>query len=177
MSKGYVYVLSNPVMPGIVKIGRSMHGGKGRADALYRNDTGVAKPFVVEHEIYVKDCVALEKAVHAAFSMFRINKSREFFETTPDRVFFWLMAHLVTESGGEVSRKPSDPGMAALREFTEYFGIGLLAYQVATHISRSSVCKASQFDQIETVVKEILSDPHAAELSFKEVAARPDLQL
>lgn len=55
-SKGYVYILSNPSMPGILKIGRSINGGKGRADALYKNDTGVASPFALEFEMIFDDC-------------------------------------------------------------------------------------------------------------------------
>lgn len=80
MSQGYVYVLSNPAMPGIVKIGYSAHGGQGRADALYKNDTGVPMPFVLEFEVMSHDAPALEKEAHAHFAGRRINERREFFK-------------------------------------------------------------------------------------------------
>ena len=80
-NKGYVYVLSNPSMPGIVKIGRSKHGGQGRADTLYKNDTGVATPFQLEFECYFTDCILAEKKAHKCFALDRVNKRREFFNT------------------------------------------------------------------------------------------------
>lgn len=75
--KGYVYVLSNPSMPGIVKIGRSCHGGKKRAIELY--NTGVPNKFNLEFEILSDHCAYLEKCVHAELDEYRFNKSREFF--------------------------------------------------------------------------------------------------
>ena len=79
MSRGYVYVLSNPSMPGVLKIGMSKHGGQGRADALYRNDTGVATPFVLEFELMVADARVVERDAHARLGECRVNARREFF--------------------------------------------------------------------------------------------------
>ena len=81
---GYVYVLSNSVMPGIVKIGRSKHGGRTRAIDLYKQGgTGVPMPFKMEFEMWWTDCVSLEAYVHEKFDKKRINESREFFSVTP----------------------------------------------------------------------------------------------
>lgn len=75
--KGYVYILSNPSMPGIVKIGRTSRSVHGRAGELYQ--TGVPTPFVVEYSILSPDCVALEKGVHGTFAGQRVGADREFF--------------------------------------------------------------------------------------------------
>lgn len=75
---GYVYVLSNPSMPGILKIGRSVNGGKQRATALY--STGVPTPFVLEFELLTSDAPYIEKAVHESLARFRLKDSREFFK-------------------------------------------------------------------------------------------------
>lgn len=77
MKPGYIYVLSNPSMPGIVKIGRSIHGGKSRARDLYQ--TGVPTPFEVEFEIYVEDYAEIEIMVHEKLQDVRVNGNREFF--------------------------------------------------------------------------------------------------
>lgn len=76
-AKGYVYVLSNPSMPGIVKIGHSVNGGDSRAKAIWT--TGVPTKFKVEFEILIDNPQSLERRVHERLSGLRINASREFF--------------------------------------------------------------------------------------------------
>lgn len=78
MESGYVYVLSNPSMPGILKIGRSISGGKQRASALY--STGVPTPFVLEFEVFVEDAAFIEKAAHESLTEVRLADTREFFK-------------------------------------------------------------------------------------------------
>lgn len=78
---GIVYVLSNPAMPGIVKIGKTTRATiDERMRELY--GTGVPVPFECEFACKVKmsDCAKLEKALHTAFEPNRINKNREFFK-------------------------------------------------------------------------------------------------
>ena len=74
---GYVYILSNPSMPGLLKIGRSIHGGRSRAKDIYQ--TGVPTPFKLEFEIYAEDCVECEMLVHEELCNERVSESREFF--------------------------------------------------------------------------------------------------
>lgn len=77
MSKGYVYVLSNEAMPGIVKIGMTTGSVEDRAQQLYQ--TGVPLPFKVEHEVMSPNCAAMESHAHGYFSHCRVSSSREFF--------------------------------------------------------------------------------------------------
>lgn len=77
MSKGYVYILSNESMPGLVKIGRTSRSVDGRAHELY--STGVPTPFKVEEEVCTPDCAELERWVHEALESCRLSSSREFF--------------------------------------------------------------------------------------------------
>lgn len=77
MSKGYVYVLSNPSMPGLLKVGRSAHGGSRRAEQLYR--TGVPAEFRLEFEILTDNARHLESVVHSGLTPFRAGQDREFF--------------------------------------------------------------------------------------------------
>jgi hypothetical protein len=49
--RGYIYVLSNPSMPGIVKVGRTFREPRARAAELSAS-TGVPTPFKIEATVY-----------------------------------------------------------------------------------------------------------------------------
>jgi hypothetical protein len=81
---GFVYVLTNPVMPGLVKIGcTEASDADTRIAQLYT--TGVPVPFKIEFAARVEDMVAVEAALHQAFAPNRINPKREFFRLEPDQ--------------------------------------------------------------------------------------------
>ena len=80
MEYGIVYLLTNPVMPGLVKIGMTTQKEiEQRMKELYT--TGVPLPFECQFACKVKksDCAKIEKALHTAFGPQRINANREFF--------------------------------------------------------------------------------------------------
>ncbi len=82
-----VYVLTNPVMPGLVKIGITDRDDvQLRMRDLYT--TGVPLPFecVIAHQLEGINAAELESALHKAFDPDRVNPSREFFQIDPDRV-------------------------------------------------------------------------------------------
>jgi hypothetical protein len=78
-----VYLLTNPTMPGLVKIGRTTDL-ENRLRDLSRN-TGVPVPFECFYACEVGNSVKVEKALHDAFGDHRINPKREFFRLNPDR--------------------------------------------------------------------------------------------
>ena len=77
MPKGFVYILSNAAMPGIVKVGFTLKVPTERAAEL--STTGVPTPFEVEYYCLVQDPAGLEAKVHAALSASRHSTDREFF--------------------------------------------------------------------------------------------------
>lgn len=80
MGYGIVYLLTNPVMPGLVKIGMTAQEDiDKRMKELYT--TGVPVPFECKFACKVKtsDCLKIEKALHKAFDPQRVNQNREFF--------------------------------------------------------------------------------------------------
>jgi len=82
---GFVYVMSNPAMPGLVKIGKSDKDPSGdRAREL--RTTGVPYPFKVEYFAFVEGHHELEKTLHSFFAKHRVDKDREFFRISPDVV-------------------------------------------------------------------------------------------
>ena len=82
-----VYVLTNPSMPGFVKIGMTDGSDvQTRMNSLY--STGVPFPFecAIAWEIEGRDAWEIENALHTAFGPQRVNRSREFFEVEPEQV-------------------------------------------------------------------------------------------
>ena len=81
-----VYVLTNPAMPGLVKIGfTSREDPSHRMDELHT--TGVPLPFECFRALEVEDDEVgkrLEKALKQAFTKYRVNPNREFFELEPE---------------------------------------------------------------------------------------------
>jgi hypothetical protein len=73
----YLYLASNPSMPGLVKVGRTSTSPKARMAALHT--TGVATPFVLEFVARVPDSAFAERCAHAALTRFRVAGNREFF--------------------------------------------------------------------------------------------------
>lgn len=80
MEYGIVYLLTNPAMPGLVKIGMTTREDiDARMRELY--STGVPVPFECQFACRVKkvDCAKIEHALHTAFEPQRVNANREFF--------------------------------------------------------------------------------------------------
>lgn len=84
MNSGYIYVMSNESMPGLVKIGRANRAPDERA--LELNSTGVPKPFQVDYQILVEDTVSIERQIHQLLESqgFRTSNQREFFQISVD---------------------------------------------------------------------------------------------
>lgn len=98
-----VYVLTNPAMPGLVKIGKTTQVEvENRMKQLY--GTGVPVPFDCAFACQVKDATEVEDALHLAFGMHRINPNREFFKIEPERVIAILKLLKVDEITEQVEQ-------------------------------------------------------------------------
>ena len=75
---GWVYILTNEAMPGMVKIGLTTRTPKERAAELSAS-SGVPLPFKVAWARAVPDCAYVEKAVHRMLDDKRVSASRESF--------------------------------------------------------------------------------------------------
>ena len=74
-----IYILTNPVMPDLLKIGRTTNLEK-RIKQL-SSDTGVPVPFECYFACEVGNGIEVEKRLHFGFGDHRINPKREFFKT------------------------------------------------------------------------------------------------
>ena len=77
MPRGIIYVLTNPAMPDLVKIGKTTNLDQ-RLSTLY--STGVPLPFKCIYAKEVEDIDYVESKLHAAFDSTRLNARREFFK-------------------------------------------------------------------------------------------------
>lgn len=75
---GYIYFVTNPSMPGLVKIGRSKDVVESRL--LQLDSTGVPTPFILACQFLVKEHESVERLVHAALQSVRVRDKREFFQ-------------------------------------------------------------------------------------------------
>jgi len=81
---GYIYVLSNPSMKDLLKIGLSMRSVQERIAEL-SSATGVPTPFELEAYFVSSDPEAHEQQIHAALAEHRV-KGKEFFDVPLSKV-------------------------------------------------------------------------------------------
>lgn len=82
--KGIIYILTNEAMPNLVKLGITYTTIEQRMKELYT--AGVPVPFECFHASLVENAEDVERRIHRAFSKFRVNKNREFFEILPENI-------------------------------------------------------------------------------------------
>ncbi len=77
-TSGYVYVLGNESMPGLVKIGMTRRTVEQRVQEL-SDASGVPMPFRILFKARSRDPKSDEKRAHKALAAFRYQRNREFF--------------------------------------------------------------------------------------------------
>jgi len=77
MNAGYVYILINQSMPGLIKIGRTLRDSRARAREL--STTGVPTSFQLAFDIFSEEHERLEALAHNKLADFRVSQNREFF--------------------------------------------------------------------------------------------------
>jgi len=78
--KGWVYVMSNQAMPGLVKVGYSTKDPELRAEEL--NHTGIPHPYLVDYEMLVESPYSTEQESHEALA--DVREGKEWFRCTPE---------------------------------------------------------------------------------------------
>jgi T5orf172 domain len=88
MNSGYVYILTNVSLPGMIKVGRTLRDSRSRARELFT--TGLPTPFQVAFEIFSDEHEKLEADFHQELHDFRISTNREFFKYPLDKAIILL---------------------------------------------------------------------------------------
>ncbi len=79
----WVYILSNPSLPNMLKIGYTKNEPEVRAKQISAS-TGVALPYKVEWAFQCFNGEQLEQEVHRELETYRVNQQREFFDIPLD---------------------------------------------------------------------------------------------
>lgn len=109
---GIVYVLTNPAMPGMVKIGMTNRDSVDvRMKELF--NTSVPVPFECEFACKVDRPDIVENALHLAFHPYRIHSQREFFKINPEQAVAILKLvdkskDITAEIQGEINNDLTD---------------------------------------------------------------------
>jgi hypothetical protein len=143
MEQGWIYVLVNSSMPGMVKVGRTTRQPAERVAELSAA-TGVATPFILAFEQDFHDCVEAEEAIHAALDArgLRVAANREFF-AGPAAEIVRVVLQVAAAAGVAPDPKPVASGAELLAEGDRHlFGQGtsfedaseaLRCYKLASH--------------------------------------------
>jgi hypothetical protein len=91
----WVYVLSNPSIPGQLKIGSTSKSPEERAAQISRG-SGVPTDFKVEFAFWCFNALACEREIHKLLKDSRVSKQREFFIVT---------LHEATEAVKEIGKR------------------------------------------------------------------------
>jgi hypothetical protein len=110
-SGGFVYVLSNPSLPGLIKVGCTERAVEERVKEL-SNHAGVAAPFIEEWSCAVPSPYDAEKEVHEALGSYRYSLNREFFKIDPRRtveiILKVLSGSIILQAEGAVAQVPKN---------------------------------------------------------------------
>jgi len=116
---GLVYILTNPAMPGLVKIGQTTNEITNRLNEL--NTTGVPFPFDCLFACEVDDCKLVENSLHKAFYPYRVNPKREFFEIDPDQAIVILRLFSKKDVTPAISAEINKSVSTAEKEASEHY--------------------------------------------------------
>ena len=102
--KGWVYVITNVAMPGLVKVGYSTKDPELRAKEL--NHTGAPHPYVVDYELLIEDPYSIEQRTHGILSAKR--EAKEWFRCSSEEAVVAIKhaagSSVVTETYKRVER-------------------------------------------------------------------------
>ena len=82
--KGYIYVLFNNSMLGLLKIGMTERDVESRVKEL-SSATGVANPFICLYSEKFNNCRKAEREIHKLLEQYRERSNREFFKVTTEQ--------------------------------------------------------------------------------------------
>lgn len=105
---GYIYILINPSLEGLIKVGKTTRDPIDRAVELSKA-TGVPTPFIVAYQMLVNNCSKAEEFVHTWLSAkgYRVNDNREFFNAPMTEVINAILEYKKNDSAAVTNQDES----------------------------------------------------------------------
>ena len=114
---GFVYILSNPSFPGLLKVGFTLRDVQQRVDELSAS-TSVPYSFQEELSLICEDPEKIERRIHGRLHRYRVNPKKEFFEISiPDA----QAALIGIVTGLDVEKEEITPRFLLLAAFRQLF--------------------------------------------------------
>ena len=153
---GFLYVLINPAMPGLIKIGKTQRSTIDRAKELSAA-TGVPTPFLVVYEKYFHNCSSAEFTVHSLLESMGLRSSvnREFFTATTTLAIDTILEVAEGESPVNSLKEPSKSlapvakGVLLCEEGKVYY-FGTSGHLVSLHMARTKFQQTIKFGSVES---------------------------
>jgi hypothetical protein len=183
-----VYVLSNPAMPDLVKIGYTTGpDANARIGQLYT--TGVPVPFRLEYACRTQNPERVERALHEAFAPYRLNPKREFFQISANQAISILkLLHVGEDATDEVEQQPTAPDVDQVsiaagerlemqrRPRLNYDDLGIPVGSVLTFVRDPAITVVVQPGNKVTMDGEAVSLTRATRLALKLPTEKKDRQ-
>ncbi|WP_256931101.1 GIY-YIG nuclease family protein [Shewanella xiamenensis] len=158
MNPGYVYILINESMPGLLQIGKTRRDSRSRARELYK--TGVPTPYQVAFELFCDDYDRTECQIHDELSDFRVNNNREFFRFPLDKAIS-LLQNLGNSSLEEDTFAAIDITKGLMSKYSQWMKADIVSVRIV--------------QQQERVWLEITQEKEIAGYLVDQIVSRTDL--
>lgn len=134
-TRGIVYIISNPSMPGLVKVGKTINL-EDRLKSLY--SSGVPLPFRCVYAKQVENYSDVERKLHKGLNSHRENSNREFFRIAEEEVinFLELVPGIdVTPRDDDFEDKDDEVAFEKATRATQRFNMEMVNIPVGSELS------------------------------------------
>ncbi|EJO9054108.1 GIY-YIG nuclease family protein [Cronobacter sakazakii] len=137
---GWIYVLSNPSLHGMLKIGMTTISPEARSRELSRS-TSIPTPFIIEASFFSKNPALDEKDIHELLHEKRVNDRREFFHCSVEDAISVIQEELgLTSTTEAMDSLPINYHVASMDPALKIDAESILEELNISHFGEASSC-------------------------------------